>query len=62
MPPARQGEARVADEAGLRLVVGDPQRPGGHLGAALDRRRQAEIDGLDRRHLDVKIDAVEHRP
>ena len=35
---------------------------GGDLRAGLGRRRQREIGGRQRRHLDVQIDAVEQRP
>ena len=50
-------------QRGEALGLDRPRRgdAGANLGASFRRRRQHEVGGGDRRHLDLQIDAVEQR-
>ncbi len=57
-----QARRAVAGGLGaLALYVARGGDTGGDLGAALGRRRQGEVGGGHRRHLDGQIDAVHQR-
>ena len=53
----RQADRRIAGD----LAFARQRNALGDFAAAFRRRRQDEIGGSDRRHLDVQIDAIEQR-